>query len=505
VTAEVGALLNSHDVQVYFTQENTKEVELRAALRQDTQGENFDWGRALSNWVIRSRQPQLIQDLARDTRFSAAGDRVRACLGAPMTISERVIGVIAVAHPEPNTFDANDLRLLTTLGGQIAAAIERARLLEETGRRLDEITAMFEFSNKLRTATNEVRMLEIVLQDAVSVLKAIGGSIQLVSEDEEHLTVAAVNNMLHLGMSFPNKTGGLSWEAHSTGETVAIEDVTKDRRVSMPEVFGKMRGAIVAPLRTPTGVLGTLFVGFAEPAAPGAGKLRIATTIANLAAQALQRLRLNEQTVEQAASLATTLGDLEESYQATLLALSAALDARDRETEGHSQRVTRWALAIGRQLKLSPQELTNLERGALLHDVGKIGITDNILLKAGPLTKQERALMNQHPLLGYNMLREIPFLKDALPVVLYHQEMFDGSGYPAGLRGDEIPLPARIFAVADTYDAMTSTRPYRDAMLHEEAIAEITRCRGTQFDPRVVNAFLELFQEREGMGEKDAD
>jgi putative nucleotidyltransferase with HDIG domain len=219
--------------------------------------------------------------------------------------------------------------------------------------------------------------------------------------------------------------------------------------------------------------------------------------IANLAAQALQRLRLDEQTVEQAASLSKTLNDLEESYQATLLSLSAALDARDRETEGHSQRVTKLALAIGRRLELSEADLTNLERGALLHDVGKIGIPDNVLLKTGPLTPAERALMNEHPRLGHEMLRGISFLKDALPVVLYHQEMYDGSGYPSGLHGTEIPLAARIFAVADTYDAMTSMRPYREPLSHEQALAEIRRCSGTQFDPVVVAAFLSLFEEEQ--------
>jgi HD-GYP domain-containing protein (c-di-GMP phosphodiesterase class II) len=238
-------------------------------------------------------------------------------------------------------------------------------------------------------------------------------------------------------------------------------------------------------------------VGFPEVGAPPQDQVRLATTIANLAAQALHRLRLNEQTLEQAASLSAALTELEKSYQETLAALSAALDARDRETEGHSQRVTKWAVAIGRQLELSPGQLTSLERGALLHDVGKIGISDNILRKAGPLTSHERAIMNQHPRLGFEMLKGIPFLKNALPVVLHHQEMYDGSGYPAGLRGQEIPLGARIFAVADTYDAMTSTRPYRDALSHQEALDEIIAHAGTQFDPYVVQAFIELFEHDE--------
>jgi GAF domain-containing protein len=494
VTSEIRELLQCDEVRMYFVRENGAEPDLAPALPYAEAGQD-SWSRAVARWVAREGDPLLIQDLTRDLRFTASADVLRACLGVPMRIGERVVGVIAVAHLEPGRFDGNDLRLLTTLAGQIAAGIERARLLDETARRLADISALFEFSDKLRTAYSETRLHELIVNDTVNMLQGAGGSLQILSEDGAKLTVVATKNMPHRGMEHYRHEGGLSWIALATGEPYMIEDVTNDPRAQMRGVFTEMRGGIVAPLRTPSGMLGTLFIGFAERGAPGQDRLRLTTTIANLSAQSLQRLRLHEQTVEQAASLAYALGTLEESYQATLLALSAALDARDRETEGHSQRVTRLALAIGAQLKLSAGELTNLERGALLHDVGKIGVPDNILLKSGPLTKTERELMNRHPQLGYDMLKGIPFLQDALPVVLHHQEMWDGTGYPEGLRGEAIPLAARIFAVADTYDAMTSTRPYRKAMSHAEALAEIRRCRGTQFDPRVVDAFFALFQE----------
>ncbi len=494
VTGEIGSLLQSEDVQVYFATEDEDSAELRAALPSASGEAAAGWARVLATWVVRNKQPLLVQDVARDLRFEGVM-RARTALGVPMMIGERVIGVIAVAHPEPNAFDTNDLRLLITLAGQIGAAIERARLLDETAKRLAEISAMFVFSNELRTPTTEPRLLQLVLQNAVSMLQAVGGSLQLLVPNGEYLKVAAVENMKHLGALHPRERGGLSWEAFQTGESIAIEDVATDPRMNLPNVFQGMHGGIVTPLSTPSGALGTLFVGFAERGKPGQDKVRLATTIGNLAAQALQRLRLNEQTVEQAASLARALSELEASYQATLLALSATLDARDRETEGHSQRVTKLALAIGRKLALTPKELTNLERGALLHDVGKIGISDNILLKAGSLTPEERELMHRHPEMGYEMLKGVPFLQEALPVVLHHQEMYDGTGYPHGLSGEQIPLGARIFAVADSYDAMTSTRPYRAAMRHEDALQEILRCRGTQFDPRVVEAFLSLFDE----------
>ena len=501
VTAGIGELLQSDDVRIYFARKNGDaqsdahgEMHLEPALPA-LQNELSDaWSHSTAQWVVREKQSLLVQDLARDLRFNVPVEIARACLVVPMSMGERVIGVIAVAHPEPAHFDKNDLRLLTTLAGQIAAAIERARLLDETATRLAEISAMFEFSDKLRTALTEEQLHELIVRDAVKMLQGAGSSLQILSDDKNMLRVVATENMPHRGSEIPRARGGLSWIALETGEPFVIEDVSTDARVGVPSVFQEMHGGIIAPLRTPSGMVGTLFIGFPEYGEPGHDKLRLTTMIANLAAQVVQRLHLHAQTLAQAASLALALGDLEESYQATLLALSAALDARDRETEGHSQRVTKLALAIGRELKLAPRELTNLERGALLHDVGKIGVPDRILRKSGPLTTAEREWMNQHPRLGYEMLQGISFLQDALPVVLYHQEMWDGSGYPEGLRGEEIPLSARIFAVADTYDAMTSTRPYRVALTHQEALSEITRCRGTQFDPLIVDAFLALVQ-----------
>ncbi len=183
---------------------------------------------------------------------------------------------------------------------------------------------------------------------------------------------------------------------------------------------------------------------------------------------------------------------LTDSYEATLQALTRALDTRDEETEEHSQRVRRYTELIGRQLGVVEDELTEIVHGALLHDIGKIGVPDAILLKPGKLTPDELSIMRKHPEIGFRMIAHIPFLAKASEVVLHHHETYDGRGYPAGLSGDKIPLGARIFAVADTFDAMTSDRPYRSALPVESALAEIRRCRGTQFDPLVVDAFLAI-------------
>jgi len=190
--------------------------------------------------------------------------------------------------------------------------------------------------------------------------------------------------------------------------------------------------------------------------------------------------------------LRQAMEDLEHSYDVTLEALGDALDLKDSETEGHSKRVTAYTIALARAMDIPPHEIRVIARGAFLHDIGKMAIPDEILRKPGKLTLEEQAIMRDHCSRGYNILRKIPFLSEAAAIVHAHQEHFDGSGYPSGLRGNEIPMGARIFAVADALDAITSDRPYRKAASFDAARAEILRCSGTQFDPAVVEAFLKI-------------
>jgi len=190
---------------------------------------------------------------------------------------------------------------------------------------------------------------------------------------------------------------------------------------------------------------------------------------------------------------------LTETYDGTLEALVSALDARDRETKGHSFRVAAYVLSIARTLGVpeGTHEWTDMYRGALLHDVGKIGVPDFILHKPGPLTPEEWDSMKRHPNIGHDMLKEISFLSGAASIVHAHHERFDGKGYPRGMAGDEIPIGARIFTIADAFDAMTSDRPYRKALKPEMAREEIMRHSGTQFDPQAVQAFLLVYEEME--------
>ena len=200
-----------------------------------------------------------------------------------------------------------------------------------------------------------------------------------------------------------------------------------------------------------------------------------------------------ESRVEQATHhLAAAYRELESTYRTTLEALGSALDTRDVGTESHSRRVHGYALATAREYGMADAELADLAHGVLLHDIGKIGIPDAILLKPGPLTADEWKIMRTHPEIGRRLIEKIPFLRGAVPIVYSHHEKWDGSGYPRGLRAEDIPVGARIFSVVDAFDAMTFDRPYSKAIPFDAAKSELKRCAGAHFDPEVVEAFLRV-------------
>jgi putative nucleotidyltransferase with HDIG domain len=216
---------------------------------------------------------------------------------------------------------------------------------------------------------------------------------------------------------------------------------------------------------------------------------------AKVVEKTIDLIRKNKKLEQQATLLEDLLRDLRESYEATLDAMVSAIESRDYETKHHCRRVQAYAILLASRLGVTPEQLTEISYGALLHDVGKIGVPDSILLKPGKLNEEEWQTMRNHTLIGYKMISRIKFLKGAADIVLYHHERCDGAGYPYGISGSDIPIGARIFSVVDTFDAITSKRVYKDAVPIELAKKEIERCSGDQFDPEVVAAFLAISDE----------
>ena len=208
-------------------------------------------------------------------------------------------------------------------------------------------------------------------------------------------------------------------------------------------------------------------------------------------------VKLSQQVDEQTIELRQLLTELESAYETTLEGWARALELRDKETEGHSRRVTIMATAIAHEMGLSGSDLTQVYYGALLHDIGKMGIPDEILNKPGPLSPEERVVVNQHPVMAYELLKDISYLGRAIEIPYSHHEHWDGEGYPLGLKGEEIPLSARIFAIVDYWDALTSDRPYRKAWTSEKTKEYILDNRGKIFDPDVVDQFFAFIQDQE--------
>jgi response regulator RpfG family c-di-GMP phosphodiesterase len=271
-------------------------------------------------------------------------------------------------------------------------------------------------------------------------------------------------------------------QALESGQTIILSGTKHSSRVCLP-------------LQTPRRQYGALWVEIQEDYWDNARFTDNLHTLANQAAIALERGILLVETRQQAEEIEAAYRELEITYDQTLGALSSALDARDRETEGHSLRVARIACQLGLQIGLTIEQAKTLERGAILHDIGKIGISDTILLKPGPLTPPEWEMMRLHPDIGARIIEGIPFLKDALPVIRYHQERWDGSGYPIGLKGNDIPLMARIFAIVDAFDALTTERPYRKPIPVLEAVGYLREQAGILFDPALVDKFEQMIKD----------
>jgi HD-GYP domain-containing protein (c-di-GMP phosphodiesterase class II) len=246
------------------------------------------------------------------------------------------------------------------------------------------------------------------------------------------------------------------------------------------------KSVCLVPLNADEGPLGLLILGEAretdrEPLT--AEKLHLASSIGDQTASTLRRAEL--------------FSELERAYLQTVLALANAVDAKDTYTADHGSRLAQLASAVGSRMKLTPREQDDMRYGALLHDVGKIGIPDAILLKPAKLTDEEWTEMRKHPEIGAQILAPVPFLGGACRVVRHHHERVDGGGYPDGLVGESIPIGARVLAVVDSYCAIRDKRVYKDARTHEDAVSELLRCSGQQFDTKVVATFLDLIEKNE--------
>jgi len=405
----------------------------------------------------------------------------------PILATERVVGVFTVSAPLLRTFSAEELQLLTSLAEMAGTAIHRIRLHRKTSRQLRQLQSLRAIDQAITTSLELEHTMNILLEQVISVLEVEAACVYLFYPRQ---------NMLEYYQGKGFQSSKTRKRLASPEESCAHVALREQRLIQVdgPEDAPtancaaileqeSFQGCAAVPLMVKGETKGVLEVFYLKTAALGADWLDFLQTLAAQAAIAIDNARLFE-------DLQHSNLELYLAYDATLEGWARALELRDKETEGHSQRVAEITLRIAKNLGMEEEKMLHIRRGALLHDIGKLGIPDTILHKPGKLTAEEWSIMHRHPQYAFDMLFQIDYLRPAMEIPYCHHEKWDGSGYPRGLQGEQIPLEARIFSVVDVYDALTSDRPYRKAWSREEALAYIQRESGTHFDPRVVEAFM---------------
>ena len=446
----------------------------------------------LNSYIRASGKPYLNNNVHGDPMllepcFSKEG---KAVAGVPMISQGQLLGFLWIGRK--SEILESDMRALVVIADIAANATRRTILHEQTTQRLKQLTAL----RQIDAAINENRDLQgtlrVLLEQTLNQLGVDAAMVLRLDETSQSLVVES-------GLGF--QPGSVEIVQLAVNESLAgkavhdrkVLQVADLRHADVPAQLLSMARAegfvsyYAAPLIKEGLVKGVIEVYLRKALKPDPDWLNFLEILAGQAAIAIGNVELFQRMIHSNLRLAN-------AYDATIAGWSAAMDLRDRETEGHTRRVTELSLELAQALGIPAAEQIHMRRGAMLHDIGKIGVPDRILLKEGRLTDAEWMIMHKHPQYAYDMLAPIEYLRPALAIPYCHHEKWDGTGYPRGLKGDQIPLTARIFALVDVWDGLISNRPYRAAWPRDQALDYIREQSGKHFDPQIVPAFLELLQ-----------
>jgi HD-GYP domain-containing protein (c-di-GMP phosphodiesterase class II) len=399
--------------------------------------------------------------------------------------------LVALSKDEERQFTENDTLLMKGLADQASTAIKNASLYSKAKIRLENLHAMRLIDTAIASSLDLRHILKVLLSQAVARLSVEAASVYLINETTLMLEYY---DSLGIDLTTFSRTSirlgeGVIGKVALGQRTICVEDLSQEISWLRSSVISEgLKAYCGAPMVAKGKTRGVLEVFSQEKKFDDPEWIELLETLAGQAAIAIETTSLFSELRQ--ANYGLTL-----TYDTTLEGWSRALDLRDKETEGHTQRVTELTVKLSQMLGIKDEELIHIRRGALLHDIGKLGVPDQILLKEGALEADDLEIMKQHPVHAYNLLFPIAYLRPALDIPHHHHERWDGSGYPDGLKGTEIPLAARIFAVVDVWDALISDRPYRKAWSHQKAIRYIREQAGMQFDPSIVDAFMLLMEE----------
>lgn len=426
---------------------------------------NIPIGKDLRNW------------LNEENCESITNDSGLCVLKVPLSDNESCIGSIKISSSVEGHYGYNDLQILRIIAGYSSSSLAKAIVYQKAMRQYEELRALQEIGNSLNSSIDVPKTLHKVLDHACSLLRAQNASLMLLEPDRQHLRI--------------REAKGLSKEVIDNtrvklGERVSGKVALQGHPVSLPRGLSssgeELEAALCVPLKVSDKVIGVLNVrGHRDSNEFTDDDIDLATRLASMSAAAIENAELHNK--------------LQNLFVESITALANAIDARDPYTRGHSERVAAFSVLIAERLNFTAEEIWNLRNAALLHDIGKIRIRDNILNKPDKLSNEEYEEMQRHAVYGAGIMMPVKSFRPLIPYILHHHEWYNGSGYPDRKRGNEIPLCARIICVADSFDAMTSDRPYRKGMSIEKAIKIVRENRGSQFDPDIADIFIELYHE----------
>lgn len=468
-----------------------------SAFESTTQKITFKPGIGLPGRVWASGKPLWIQDVIVDKNFPrfkyALKDGLHTACGFPIVYENNVIGVMDFFSRSIRPFDNDMLDMMDAVGHQLGMFLARQQMYEQMEKQLNHISVLMEIDRAIASSLDLEVIGNIFAEKTIKHLQADAINILLYNQYAQKFSFLYGSGFLKQKEKqlVLNSSTDLCGKMLLKNEPVFISNFHDEGIICTRSQFAQEEGFVSyygIPITAKGRLNGVVEIFFRRQFKPDSAWFDFAKSFSLQLAIAVDNALLYEKSQH-------TQSELLQAYNNTIEGWSYALDLRDKETEGHSRRVTLMAVQIAQHMGMDEEEIAHMYRGALLHDIGKLGIPDNILLKPSPLTEEEWVIMRKHPVYAYEMLSSIAYLKQAMDIPYCHHERWDGAGYPRGLRGNQIPMAARIFSVVDAYDAMLYDRPYRKGLSKEDIVDEISSGTGKHYDPEVVKVFLKMLHE----------
>ncbi len=461
---------------------------------KDSIGKLFPADDILLQEIARTKLPLILDDAENDARFKKwVTDKAHGWLGVPLIARGVIVGYFTIDSQKVGAYGDHDANLAMTFAHQAAVAIENARLYARGESQIRQLTVLRDIDSAISSSFDLRVTLNLLVGYATRELKADAGAILLFDSDLKSLSLftdTGFTGKHNYSSSYIRIGEGLSGQVVLNRKLIHITDL--DRTAEFVAVdytnYENFKSYFGIPLIAKGQIKGVLELYTREESNPDPDWLNFLHTLAGQAAIAIDNVQMFK-------NLQRSNRELILAYDTTLAGWGRALELRDKETQGHTDRVGEMTIDLARRLGIEGEELTHIMRGTLLHDIGKMGIPDHILHKPGPLTEEEWETMRQHPQYAYNLIHPIQYLRPALDIPYAHHERWDGSGYPRGLKGEDIPLAARIFAVVDIWDALLNNRVYREAWPEKKVLEYLKNAAGIELDPDIVEIFLEMIQE----------